>query len=90
MTTTEDPNTYRFFVDGKAYQTNNRFITGEEIRALAAVPSRLRLFQGEQSSLDEQKKDGLDRQLMRHERVDLSTPGEEKFYTLEPPTMDIY
>ena len=83
MTTTRTATTYKFFVDGKPYQVSNQFITGEEIRKIAAVPSRMRVFFGEQG------KGVPDRQVMRDHRVDLSAPGEEKFYTLEPPSMDI-
>jgi hypothetical protein len=85
MTSTSGPTKYAFFVDGKPYETTQQFITGEEIRKIAAVPSRLRLFLGER-----QNTDSVDRQVMRDDRVDLASPGEEKFYTLEPPTMDIY
>jgi len=75
--------TYKFFVDGKPYQTSSQFITGEDLRRIAAVPQRTRIFFGEQG------KGVPDRQVMRSDRVDLGAPGEEKFYTLEPPSMDI-
>lgn len=75
--------TYKFLVDSKPYQTSNRFITGEELRQIAAIPQRTRIFFGEQG------KGTPDRQVMRSDRVDLGAAGEEKFYTLEPPSMDI-
>jgi hypothetical protein len=75
--------TYKFFVDGHPFHAHGQLITGEEIRQLAGVDKHLRLFIGEQGA------GHPDRQVLRDQRVDLGTPGEEKFYTLEPPSMDI-
>lgn len=75
--------TYKFFVDGNAFTAHTQFLTGEDVRRISGVDKRLRLFIGEQGA------GHPDRPVLRDQRVNLGQPGEEKFYTLEPPSMDI-
>lgn len=76
---------YRFTVDGKLYESKQRIITGADLRRIAGLDDKVRIFFGEHP--DETK---ADRQIHNTTAVNLAEPGEEKFYTLAPPTMDIY
>lgn len=87
MKTLTTQTTYKFFVDGKAFEYHDQFITGEQIRRLAGVDKHLRLFMGEPAG--SRAVGHPDRPVLRDQRVNLGAPGEERFYTLEPPTMDI-
>ena len=61
---------YRFFVDGKSFETTNPRITGTELRALAGIDPHLRLFVGDhgRGHPDDQIVDGAS--------VDLAKLGE--------------
>ena len=87
MTKPTNETIFHFSVDGISYHSRQQFVTGAEIRQLAGIAPRLRLFLGEPG--DEHGHSIPDRQVLRDTRVDLSRPGEEKFYTLQPPSMDI-
>jgi hypothetical protein len=75
---------YRFFVDGKEYQSTNQLMTGAELRELAGIDSKLRIFLGDHG------RGTADRQILTHTSVNLAEPGEERFYTLPRPSLDIY
>lgn len=65
-----------FFIDGKKYSWNNQFITGTELRQLAAIPGDKNIYLvGKGTSED---------QLISDETsVDLNSPGIEQFVTKE-------
>ena len=74
---------YRFFVDAKQYESTEQIITAEQIRKIANILPRMRVFLGHAG-------DGtVARQITQGSTVDLALPGEEHFYTLAPPSMDI-
>ena len=87
MKTLSTQTTFKFFVDGQPFDYHDQFITGEQIRRLAGVDKHLRLFQGEPAGAKASVHP--DRPVLRDQSVNLGQPGEERFYTLEPPTMDI-
>jgi len=75
--------TYRFFVDGKQYESTEQIITAEMLHEIAQIPPKMRIFIGHAG-------DGtVDRQITHGSTIDLALPGEEHFYTLAPPSLDI-
>ncbi len=62
---------YQFFIDGKEYESAQRYITGAHREE------------------NERGSHPPDREIAETYSVDLAEPGEEKFYTLHCPTMDI-
>ena len=80
---------YRFFIDGKAYESGQRFITGAQLRQLGIVEPEYRIFLEKHREENERGNHPPDREIDETYSVDLDEPGEEKFYTLHRPTMDI-
>lgn len=74
---------YKFFVDGKPYESSRQFITGAELRELAGIDTKRRIFLGDHGV------GSPDRPILSQTSVNLAEPGEERFYTLAPPSLDI-
>jgi hypothetical protein len=83
--TARQPESYRFTVDGKPFDSTQRVITGSDLRRMAGLDNKVRIFFG-----DHRDETNAERQIHNTTSVDLSEPGEERFYTLAGPTMDIY
>jgi hypothetical protein len=81
--------TYRFFIDGKEHESSRRYITGAELRRMANIAPEYRLFLEKHREENERRHHPPDREIRDTSSVDLGEPGEEKFYTLHAPTMDI-
>ena len=75
---------YRFFMDGKPYGSMEQVITGEQLRAITGVRPRLRIFLGDHHP------GASDQQITKTTVVDLAKLGEAQFYTLAPPSYDIF
>jgi hypothetical protein len=67
---------YKFFVDGKQYETDQQSITAAEIKTKASVPAEYQLF------LDEEG-DTPDKPLSDGDSLDLA--GKEKHFFAVPP-----
>ena len=76
--------TYRFFVDGKPFESEKERITGAELRAMAGIDPHLRIFVGDHD------RGHPDDQIIDGSSVDLAKLGEPRFYTLARPSMDVY
>ena len=74
--TDEHAKQYRFFVDGKQYETNQRSLTAAEIKNKAGAPAEYQLFLEEEG-------DTPDKALSDSEAVDLE--GKEKHFFAVPP-----
>jgi hypothetical protein len=71
--------TYKFTVDGRNFESEQPILTGAQIKAKASVDPSFGLFlEGHGHKPDEQIAD--------NQKVDLSEPGREKFYTAPPAT----
>jgi hypothetical protein len=68
--------TFRFFVDGKQFETDQRSITGGEIKNKAGVPPTYQLFLEEEG-------DTADKPVADSEALDLE--GREKHFFAVPP-----
>jgi hypothetical protein len=75
---------YRFMIGDKEFESPHRTITGEEIRQIAGISTKLRIF------LRDHHRGEADQEITHTCTVDLAAPGEKSFYTLPHPTMDIY
>ena len=71
---------YKLFVDGKQYDWAKQYITGSELRALAAIPAGVQVF------LEEPGPEKPDRAVPPDASINLAEPGVEKFYTVPPAT----
>jgi hypothetical protein len=74
---------YKFFVDGKQYETEKKTLSGAEIRAIATVDPNYQLF------LEEPGPEKPDKPIANDYSVDLGEPGVEKFYTIPPATFGV-
>jgi hypothetical protein len=81
--------TYRFFIDGREHESVRRYITGAELRQMASIAPEYRLFLEKHREENARRRHPPDREINETSSVDLAEPGEEKFYTLHSPTMDI-
>ena len=82
--------TYQFFIDGKPYSSNQKLITGAQLRKIAQIAPHFRIFLEKHREENEKFSHAPDREIHNTYSIDLSEPGEEKFYTLPHPSMDIY
>ena len=82
--------TYHFFVDGKPYESKEKLITGAQLREVAQIGPKLRIFLEKHREENVKNAHAPDREIHNTYSIDLSAQGEEKFYTLPHPTMDIY
>ncbi len=80
---------YQFFIDGKEYESAQRYITGAQVRQMANIEPEYRIFLEKHREENERGSHPPDREIAETYSVDLAEPGEEKFYTLHCPTMDI-
>ena len=80
---------YQFFIDGREHESAQRYITGAELRRMANLAPEYRLFLEKHREENEQRSHPPDREINETYSIDLAEPGEEKFYTLRSPTMDI-
>ena len=81
---------FRFSVDDKQYELSERSITGARIREIADIDKNLRIFLVKHRQENEASGHRTsDRAIHNSYTVDLANPGEEKFYTLLAPSMDI-
>jgi Multiubiquitin len=76
--------TFRFFVDGKLYESDKQVITGEELRKITGIRTRLRIFLGDHGP------GSPDHQITKRSVVDLAQLGAARFYTLARPSYDIF
>ena len=82
--TASEVQVYRFLVDGKLYESKEQLVTGEQLRAIVGIRPRLRIFLGDHHP------GASDQQITKTTVVDLATLGERQFYTLAPPSYDIF
>jgi hypothetical protein len=75
---------YSFEVDGKQYESPEPVITGAQLREIAQVSVHMRIFAGDHH--DHQP----DTEIHNSSTIDLAKLAKTKFYTLDPPNMDIY
>ena len=80
---------YRFLIDGKEFESGQRHITGAELRQLGKIEAEYRIFLEKHREENERRHHPPDREIDETYSVDLDEPGEEKFYTLHRPSMDI-
>ena len=80
----EKQKVYRFFVDGKPCECKEPVISGEQLRAIAGIGAKLRIFVGDHGE------GHPDHQVLNSSSVDFAKLGAAKFYTLAPPSMDIF
>lgn len=73
------PKEYKFSVDSRSFETEHAQLTGLQLKALASVDVTFGIF------LEAHGNDS-DRQIGDGEVVDLSKPGNERFYTTPPAT----
>ncbi len=81
---------YRFFIDGKPYESHQQLITGAQLREMAHIGPEFRIFLEIHREENEKNGHPTDREIHNTYSINLAEPGEEKFYTLRQPTMDIY
>jgi hypothetical protein len=72
----EQTKNHPFFVDGKRYETDKKYLTGVEIKARAQVDPTYQLF-------EEEEGDTPDRAISDSESVDME--GKEKHFFAVPP-----
>lgn len=70
---------YKFSIDGKPQETLEQFIAGVEIRKRGNIPADYLIFL-------KVKGPGDDLLIEDKDRVDLSQPGKEEFYSCKPNT----
>ncbi len=76
----DEKKTYKFFVDGKPFETESKYLSGAQIKAIAGVDPSYGLF------LEEHGADKPDKQISDTQSVDFAAPGVEKFYSVPPAT----
>ena len=76
--------TYHFLVDGKPYESKERTITGERLRAITGIRPQLRIF------LADHPPGESDQLVAKDTIIDLDKIREAQFYTLSPPSYDIF
>ena len=84
QSTAKTAQAYRFSVDGKTYESPKQVITGEELRKIARVEPHLRIFLGDHGP------HSPDHAIALGTMLDLAQQGTARFYTLAPPSLDIY
>jgi len=67
------PEVFRILVDQRPHEWHDRYITGAQIKVLAGVDQSFGVWQDVPGPIDPPVEDG--------EKVDLSRPGVEKFFT---------
>ena len=75
---------FRFFVNGKPYESTEQLLTGEEVMAIAGIDPDRQLFLGDHA------KGSADHLVPRDKLVDLGELAGAQFYTLAPPNYDIF
>ena len=85
-----DQQPYRFFIDGKPFESEQRMITGAQLREIAHIEPKFRIFLEKHREENEKNSHAPDREIHNSYSIDLAESREEKFYTLQHPTMDIY
>lgn len=80
----EEAKVFRFFVDGKQYESAQQYITGAQLRAIAHIDPGVGIF------LEEHGHDKPDRQITDTSSINLGEPGVEKFYTVPPATFGAF
>jgi hypothetical protein len=75
---------YRFYVDGKPFESAEQVITGEQLHVITQIPPRMRIFVGDHG------RGSPDHQITKTSTVDLAEVGKAQFYTLAPPSYDIF
>ena len=80
---------YGIFIDGKPYESGQRRITGAQLREMAHIERQFRIFFEKHREENEKNGHAPEREIHNAYSVDLAEPGEEKFYTLRGPSMDI-
>lgn len=68
------PTTYKILIDNKPFDHPNQFITGKEIKNFVSAPANYGVWLKVKGS-------GKDKEIGDDERVDLSEPGREHFFT---------
>jgi hypothetical protein len=80
---------YGVFIDDNPYKSNQRRIMGAQLRELAHIEPQFRIFLEMHREENEKNCHAPDREIHNAYSIDLAEPGEEKFYTLLRPSMDI-
>src|SRR5262249_34291880 len=80
---------YELFIDNKPYESRERMITGAQLREMAQIEPEYRIFFEKHREHNEANGHTPDREIGDKSAVDLAEPGDEKFYTLHVPSMDI-
>jgi hypothetical protein len=80
---------YRMFIDDKPYESSQRYLTGAQLREMAHIERQYRIFFEKHREENEKGGHPPEREIHNANSVDLAEPGEEKFYTLRRPLMDI-
>ena len=76
----ETKKAYKFFVDGKQFETDQQSITGQQLRMIAQIGPGIGIF------LEEHGHNQPDRPITDSSSINLGEPGIEKFYTVPPAT----
>jgi hypothetical protein len=80
---------YRIFMDDRPYESSQRRITGAQLREMTHLERPVRIFFEKHREENEKGGHPPEREIHNANSVDLAEPGEEKFYTLRRPLMDI-
>ena len=75
---------FRFFINGKPYESTEQLLTGEQLMTMAGIEPGLRLFLGDHI------KGSADHLVPSDKLVDLGELAGAQFYTLAPPNYDIF
>jgi hypothetical protein len=73
------PKKFKFSVDGREFETDQRSLTGAQIKALASIDPSFGLFL-------ESRGNRPDQQIADSQTVHLGEPGREQFYAVPPAT----
>lgn len=76
---TKPSKVYKYSIDGVKFETENKIITGAELRSKGNVPNDYEIYLEVHGS-------GDDELITATQEVDLSEPGREKFYSSKPNT----
>ena len=77
---TKEHGPFKFFVDGKQYESPTQNITGADLRRIAQIPPTYGIFQ------EEHGHDKPDLQITDISSITLGAPGQDKFYTVPSAT----
>jgi hypothetical protein len=70
---------FKILIDQTPFEVENQFITGAEIRALGNIPNDYKIYLKVNGP-------GDDKEIANADKVDLSEPGREHFYSAKPNT----